>query len=103
VQCIAANDKIFFQTLLVKDENESAWQLRILIQIPRIGRQDVQNKNKFYAQMFTCKLFLSGPVELVLIIVCKTLKVLRFVEMQNTIFCYNEFFLNFQDVNKTNY
>jgi len=52
--------------------------------------------------MFTCKLFLSGPVELVLI-VCKTLKVLRFVEMQNTIFCYNEVFLNFQDGNKTNY
>lgn len=33
--------------------------------------------------MFTCKLFLSGPVELVLI-VCKTLKVLLFVKMQNT-------------------
>jgi len=98
VQCIAANDKIFFQTLLVKDENESAWQSHILIQIPGIGRQDVLNENKFYAQMFT---YISEPVELVLI-VCKTLKVLRFVEMQNTIFCYNEVFLNFQG-NKTNY
>lgn len=44
--------------------------------------------------MFTCKLFLSGPVELVLI-VCKTLKVLLFVKMQNTVLRYNEVFLDF--------
>lgn len=84
--------KLSFRNCSSKIKTKVA-DIAYLIRFPWVGRQAVLNKTKFYIQMFTCKLFLSGSVELALI-VCKRLK-FCFLWKCKRILCYNKVFLNF--------
>lgn len=46
--------------LSVKNENESAWHRAYREKTSKNKKGDALNKSEFYAQMFTCKLFLSA-------------------------------------------